>query len=226
MEKNDLIPNMNGFIHAFGLDIVQRIFLNCRLWQPEQVHDYIKKNRLYSKSARHDSCGTWLQKLERIEAIGCSSAYGVRRYEDMCDMGFQADVFENMRNLRLLDISGSFTYCIPTTLPNKLRWLGWYDFVSFYIYLVLPCLKFIDFRNSYYLKRLPDVSWAPNVERLILSECSNMEEVHESLGSLKRLVYIDMSGCKNRKRLPSKIEMPSLDKIMNRYLPSKNLNDL
>ena len=70
-------------------------------------------------------------------------------------------------------------------------------------------MKFIDLDNSYYLKRLPDVSWAPHLERLILSECSNMMDVDESLGSLKKLEYLDMRGCKNLKRLP-KIAMPLL----------------
>ena len=61
-----------------------------------------------------------MQKLEAIEAIVSAHVD-----EDMSDenTGFSADVFENMKNLRLLDICGGFTSCKPTTLPDELIWL-------------------------------------------------------------------------------------------------------
>ncbi|KAI3745974.1 hypothetical protein L6452_08389 [Arctium lappa] len=86
--------------------------------------------------------------------------------------------------------------------------------------VVLPCLKFIDLSNSLRLKRLPDVSWAPNVERLVLSYCFSLVEVHESLGSLKRLVYLDMGGCNRLRCLPSRIEMESLETLNISYCRS------
>ncbi|XP_024959110.1 TMV resistance protein N-like isoform X5 [Cynara cardunculus var. scolymus] len=180
----------------------------------------------------------FVQKLGAIEAIVSTHVD-----EDMSDenTGFSADVFENMKNLRLLDICGGFTSCKPTTLPDELRWLRWdeYPFSSLSVAnlqklvglimiggeiehllmgdKVMPYMKLIDLRDSFSFRRLPDFSWTPNVERLILSNCCNLVEVHESLGSLRRLVYLDMSGCDNLKCLPSRIEMESLETLSLSY---------
>ncbi|KAI3724344.1 hypothetical protein L2E82_36116 [Cichorium intybus] len=64
------------------------------------------------------------------------------------------------------------------------------------------------------LTSFPDVFGAPNIERLILSYCWTLEEVHKSLGSHKRLVYLDMNGCSKLTRLPSRIEMESLETLI------------
>ena len=70
---------------------------------------------------------TLLQKLEAIEGIVARWNY---YYWDKGS--FSGDVFENMKNLRLLDIDGKFTSCEPTLLPDELQWLkwDWYPFSS------------------------------------------------------------------------------------------------
>ncbi|XP_024959084.1 TMV resistance protein N-like isoform X2 [Cynara cardunculus var. scolymus] len=213
--------HMHDVLQEMGMEIVRKCYPNSRLWQNE-FHDFIKKN----------------EKLGAIEAIVSTHVD-----EDMSDenTGFSADVFENMKNLRLLDICGGFTSCKPTTLPDELRWLRWdeYPFSSLSVAnlqklvglimiggeiehllmgdKVMPYMKLIDLRDSFSFRRLPDFSWTPNVERLILSNCCNLVEVHESLGSLRRLVYLDMSGCDNLKCLPSRIEMESLETLSLSY---------
>ncbi|KAJ9542513.1 hypothetical protein OSB04_029019 [Centaurea solstitialis] len=59
-----------------------------------------------------------------------------------------------------------------------------------------------------------DVSGPPNVERLILSRCHHLMEVHKSLGTLRNLAYLDMSGCHDLKCLLSMIEMESLETLI------------
>lgn len=81
-------------------------------------------------------------------------------------------------------------------------------------YQVMPNLKFIRLHDLSSLTRLPDVSGAPNIERLVVSNCKNMVEVDESLGSHLRLVCLDMINCSNLKRLPSKFEMKSLELLI------------
>ncbi|GKC90691.1 TMV resistance protein N-like protein, partial [Tanacetum coccineum] len=75
-------------------------------------------------------------------------------------------------------------------------------------------LKFIDLRQLVCLARFPNVSMAPNIGRLILSNCEYLLEVDESLGSLKRLVYLDLSHCGRLKRPPLRIEMESLETLI------------
>ncbi|PWA40713.1 disease resistance protein (TIR-NBS-LRR class) family [Artemisia annua] len=60
--------------------------------------------------------------------------------------------------------------------------------------------------NAIQESRFPDVSGAPNVESLSLSNCKNLEEVDESLGYLQRLSYLNMSCC---------LKLRSLRKIEN-----------
>ncbi|KAK9050580.1 hypothetical protein SSX86_030450 [Deinandra increscens subsp. villosa] len=158
--------------------------------------------------------------------------------------GFRSNVFERMNNLRLLDVNNKFTSHEPSFLPKELRWISWnyYPFSSLPVphasklvglqmdyanikYLwkgrkIMLNLKFIHLKNLVFLARFPDVSGSPNIERLILSQCFDLVEVHESLGFLKRLVYLDMSDCLKLKRLPSRMEMESLDTLKLTYCTS------
>ncbi|KAL8249414.1 hypothetical protein R6Q59_006282 [Mikania micrantha] len=85
---------------------------------------------------------------------------------------------------------------------------------------IMPNLKFIHLDILYSLSRFPDVSEAPNIERLILSKCHKMVEVHESVGFFKKLVYMEIFLCEKLKRLPSRIEIESLDTLKLNECPS------
>ena len=39
-----------------------------------------------------------------------------------------ADVFKSMKNLRVLDCDGKFTFRKPSLLPDELRWFCWRDY--------------------------------------------------------------------------------------------------
>ncbi|KAI3745967.1 hypothetical protein L6452_08382 [Arctium lappa] len=125
-------------------------------------------------------------KLEAIEAIVAPF--------DFCGTengSFSGDVFENMKNLRLLDTHGAygaFSSCKLTTLPDELQWLRWkyyrlsslpvanlHKLVGLEIidcdiqhlwmgYKFLPNLKFIHLDELFSCESFPDVSGAPNVE--------------------------------------------------------------
>ncbi|KAM5573258.1 hypothetical protein ABKV19_013010 [Rosa sericea] len=135
--------------------------------------------------------------------------------------------FAKMKRLRFLELkdvelTGGCKY-----LPNKLRWLHWSRFplefipkdfslgeaVAIYLqdsnlrYVwedsgVLAKLKILDLSNSYYLKQSPDFSTIPNLEELILENCWQLAEVHQSIGGLKRLSLVNLEGCKILEELP------------------------
>nr|GEV85561.1 TMV resistance protein N-like [Tanacetum cinerariifolium] len=207
---------MHDLIQEMGRKIVSESFPGSRLWLMNVIRDLIKKNKV--------------EELHAIEAI-------VVPWIDP-DQGLPADVFENMKNLRLLDVDSVFTCGEPTSLPDELQWFSW----SYYPFASLPeadmhklvglelgfseirylwnghknmlNLRFIYLDHSNSLIRFPDVSGTPNVEILDLSNCENLEEVDESLGYLRRLRYLVMSECSKLKCLPSRLEMESLEMLV------------
>nr|XP_043632988.1 TMV resistance protein N-like [Erigeron canadensis] len=207
---------MHDLIQEMGRQIVHQNFTNSRLWQIDENHDLVSRNR----------------KVTAIEAIVVEEPWEVQEF---C---FKADVFESMQNLRLLDVSCYFTSSEPSFLPGELRWIRWDQYPFYSLPLenmrklvglelsygrikhlwkgqkILPNLKVIQLERLGWLTKFPDISGSPNVERLILSYCQNLLEIDESLGFHKRLVYLDMSGCDRLKHLLSRIEMKSLETLV------------
>ena len=58
---------------------------------------------------------------------------------------------------------------------------------------------------------IPDLSGVPNLKQLILQRCTRLYKIHASLGDLKRLTRLDLSGCKRLKSLPHKINLEALE---------------
>ena len=64
-------------------------------------------------------------------------------------------------------------------------------------------LKFIDLSSSFYLIRTPDFSGVPMLEKLNLSNCPRLVEIHPSIGKLSKLRYLHLKYCKSLTDLPS-----------------------
>ncbi|GKE10840.1 NB-ARC domains-containing protein, partial [Tanacetum coccineum] len=73
-------------------------------------------------------------------------------------------------------------------------------------------LKFMKLRYCCYLTSTPDFSDITNLEELTLEGCENLVKVHPSVGTLKKLVVLNMRNCKRLKSFPSKLEMVSLQR--------------
>ncbi|KAI9084090.1 hypothetical protein K1719_033946 [Acacia pycnantha] len=72
-------------------------------------------------------------------------------------------------------------------------------------------LKFIDLSHSKDLIKTPNFDGIPHLERLILKGCSNLVEIHQSLGQHKKLAVVDLKDCIKLKTLPRKFEMNHLE---------------
>ncbi|KAJ4723826.1 Disease resistance protein (TIR-NBS-LRR class) family [Melia azedarach] len=75
-------------------------------------------------------------------------------------------------------------------------------------------LKHIDLSNSKQLIELPDLSKAPNLEKLILEGCSSLVDTHSSIQLLNKLVIMDLRNCESLKRLPPIICTESLKTLL------------
>ncbi|KAK3188702.1 hypothetical protein Dsin_028263 [Dipteronia sinensis] len=160
---------------------------------------------------------------EAVEVIYQNSTGSKEIYVD-------ADAFSRMNNLRLLKIHDVHPSKGLDVLPKKLRVLKWHGYPlkslppSFkaekllklnlshsHIELLwkgtvhLDKLKIIKLSHSRNLIRTPDFVGVPNLERLILEGCTNLYEVHSSIGDLKRLVFLNLKDCRNLRSLPSTI---------------------
>ncbi|GKV48343.1 hypothetical protein SLEP1_g55165 [Rubroshorea leprosula] len=159
---------------------------------------------------------------------------------------FSTEALARMSNIRILqlrnaDFVGSFEY-----VSKELRWLCWerYPQVSIpsslnlkklvvlslrnsklkYIWdvsKVLKNLKVLDLSHSHDLIGTSDISGLLNIEKLIFKGCINLIEVHQSIGNLSKLIYLDLVNCQNLVHLPTDICKLRLLENLNLYLCSK-----
>ncbi|KAA8536641.1 hypothetical protein F0562_029119 [Nyssa sinensis] len=143
---------------------------------------------------------------------------------------FEMEAFARMHNLRLLQLSHVRLVGCYKDFPKRLRWLCWLGFPSESIPSNFPLgslvaldmrysklkqfwqgtkplrlLKILNLSHSHSLARTPDFLILPNLERLILKHCTSLIQVHESIGYLDRLVFLNLKDCKSLKTLPRNI---------------------
>jgi len=63
-------------------------------------------------------------------------------------------------------------------------------------------LTFMNFSDCDSLTKLPDVSATPNLTRILVNNCENLVNIHESVGDLDRLVTLSTEGCPKLKSFP------------------------
>ncbi|XP_068343313.1 disease resistance protein RUN1-like [Pyrus communis] len=141
---------------------------------------------------------------------------------------FETNAFERMHKLQLLHLRCVRLEGCYANFPTGLRWLCWPEFpldsipIDFPLECLivlemqyssltqvykgtkfLPSLKILDVSHSHGLSQTMDFSYCPNLEELILVDCESLLDVHESIGNLERLVYLNMEDCKNLRMLPN-----------------------
>ena len=72
-------------------------------------------------------------------------------------------------------------------------------------------LRSIKLSHSQNLISTPDFSEAPWLKRIDFEGCTNLVDVHPSVGVLKRLTLLNLKDCTSLKSLPRKLEMKSLE---------------
>lgn len=85
----------------------------------------------------------------------------------------------------------------------------------------------LNLSSCEFLIKIPDVSGIPSLEQIILEDCTGLVEVHESVGSLDKLVYLGVERCTELKKLPSVLNLPRLSCIaLNGCTQLENFPDL
>ncbi|KAL3740102.1 hypothetical protein ACJRO7_021391 [Eucalyptus globulus] len=220
--ERSLIKNERGYLQMH--DLVQLMGMNIvkqecrddpgkrsRLWLLEDVED------IFYHNTGTDAVKAMVLDLARPEAIIIS-----------------LDAFANMNKLRILILRGG---CISSQaqvrLPNELRWLEWsnapnLEFGSGPNKLVrlnvwkshikqlvgnfqnFRKLKSINLCECKSLVSIPDLSPAPNMDRLTLYGCESLVEVHPSVGNLAKLEVLSLESCSNFSNFPNTLRTKSL----------------
>ncbi|XP_031372899.1 TMV resistance protein N-like isoform X3 [Punica granatum] len=155
----------------------------------------------------------------------------------------------SLRSLRYLECSGAnFSGRLEHLLP-KLMWLSWRRCPEKFmgtglclgnlVILDLSCssisetwggwnqigtgnsLKVLDLRNCHCLTKTPDLSKYSTLERLILCQCTNLVEIHPSIGKLRCLKELDLEFCFSLEGLPEELCCPELIDIDTAKLPQR-----
>ncbi|KOM43151.1 hypothetical protein LR48_Vigan05g075500 [Vigna angularis] len=78
----------------------------------------------------------------------------------------------------------------------------------------LDSLTSMDLSSCELLTKLPEIAGVPNLTQLTLDYCTNLEEVHESVGFLEKLVEFRAYGCTKLKVFPNAIRLTSLRSLI------------
>nr|XP_025888331.1 TMV resistance protein N-like isoform X2 [Solanum lycopersicum] len=209
IEMHDLIQDMGRYVVKMQKDSGEQ----SRLWAAEDFEEVIVNNT-----------GT-----KAVEAIW------LHYIQNLC---LSKKAMKKMKKLRVLYIGRFHTHDDTIEyLPNNLRWFEciWYPWKSLpenfepkrlvhldlqysmlhYLWIGtkhFPSLRRINLNFSRSLIRTPDFTGMPNLEYLNLEGCSNLEEVHHSLGCSRKLIELNLSWCVSLKRFPC-VNVESLESL-------------
>ncbi|XP_069143151.1 disease resistance protein Roq1 [Solanum lycopersicum] len=210
---------MHNMMREMGENVLREEYTNSRIWLPEEVCDLFKGKLI----------------TEKVESLCIPKYY---YFED--DFVNYSNIFKRMQSLKVLIVSdGTFSLnCAITYLPSSLRFIAWEGYPSIslpesfepwqLVMLVLSksllvelCpiskkfsnLKHLDLRQSLELRKTPNFGDMPNLVKLNLEGCVNLEEVHPSLGHCRMLTYLSFSYCYKLKKLPKFVCMDSLETL-------------
>ncbi|XP_056174730.1 disease resistance protein RUN1-like [Syzygium oleosum] len=198
-----------------------------RLWIYEEASDVLHNNKGTSK----------------IEAL-CLGYYGKKSYGWHYKMkafhlgyngwkSYRGEQFNELTNLRFLQVCGvNFIGDFQNLLP-QLRWLQWencpsnFEMANFHpkklIVLDLSYssisedwegwgplkmateLKVLNLSYCEHLRRTPDLSAFKSLEILILKNCWSLEAIHPSIWYINTLVSLNVKRCERLKELPARV---------------------
>ncbi|XP_028769750.1 TMV resistance protein N-like [Neltuma alba] len=172
-----------------------------------------------------------------LKYCGCNNIEGIRLDPPQQEkVKWSGMAFEKMNNLRILVVRNIQFSTGPTYLPNNLRWLEWkgYPFAALpkdfspseLIFLKLPessfrlkealniltsYVTYLDFSFCQFITEVPDMAQYQCLRILDLQRCHNLIKIHDSLGSLSKLIELNVSECTKLSIFPREIKMASLE---------------
>ncbi|XLR52845.1 hypothetical protein S83_003517 [Arachis hypogaea] len=230
---------MHDLLQEMGKNIVFQVSPNdpgkrSRLWSQDDTSHVLTQNK------GTEAIQAIVHYAQPYEARWSSEAIQAKvRYTRPYEARWSSEAFSKTSNIRLLKIRNvcRLSHGLDC-LPYALRVLDWQgcplktlpltdqlDVVDINLSWskieqlwhgrkILHKLKCINLSFSDNLNQTPDFVEVPNLESLVLEGCTSLTEIHSSVMQLKKLVQLNLRGCKRLKALPGKMEMSSL-KVLN-----------
>ncbi|CAK9167351.1 unnamed protein product [Ilex paraguariensis] len=228
---------MHTLIQRMGREIIrqlspEKLGKRSRLWKHRDSFKVLKE-KIGTKTIRGLALNMKMlaEDMHTMEVSNSNNRY---------NGSLETNAFQCMHELRLLEINYVQLVGGYKEFPNNIRWLCWHGFWLKYFPNDFPMdnlvaidmrnssleqlwkgakciesLKILDLRHCHGLKKTPMFSGFPSLERLILKGCVNLVEVHESIGSLGKLVLLNMKDCRSLEKLPTNIGMLSSLETLN-----------
>ncbi|KAL4562804.1 hypothetical protein LXL04_026835 [Taraxacum kok-saghyz] len=185
-------------------DLVQE--MGHHLVKGEHPNDPEKHSRVWKEEDVETICAMdATTDLDMIEAVKYKYKPLISERDD--PLQHLLPIFENMKNLRLIDWEGGLSSTLLTNFPcplftnspqkklccvilrgslQKQLWEGHKHLPN------LKMMKLFGFKN---LTTLPNFAGLPNIERFELIECHRLQEIHSSFGDLEKLVFLSIEKC-------------------------------
>ncbi|KAK2631591.1 hypothetical protein EUGRSUZ_L02708 [Eucalyptus grandis] len=228
--ERSLIKNVNGtlqmhdLVQLMGKDIVKQECPN----DPRKRSSFVYVHFIESQLLHHSNSDSKIKYA--IKAI-------VLDLPTPEEMTISPNAFTNMKRLRMFIMPKVHIFSRgPICLPNELSWLEWANYpdlefglgqkklVRLYVknghikqlggnFQNFINLKSIEFCDCKLLAIVPDLSSAPNLERLYLLRCESLVEINQSAGYLDKLKLLSISSCSNLRIFPNTLKTKSLQNL-------------
>ncbi|XP_030936175.1 TMV resistance protein N-like [Quercus lobata] len=193
---------MNVLLQFMGQEIVRRESpkepgKRCRLWRYEDVF-HVLENDTGTESIEGIVQKAHVHKKERLNVESLSKMKKLRLLE-IQDVLLPNHLNYLSNELHIIEWHGCPLNSMPANFqPNKL------------VELKMHCSAIIQLWKGIVLMETPDFSGAPSLKHLILQCCTRLYKIHASIKNLRRLIQLELNGCKCLEILPPKISLESL----------------
>ncbi|KAJ6978184.1 disease resistance protein RUN1-like isoform X2 [Populus alba x Populus x berolinensis] len=228
---------MHNLLRDMGREIICQMDPNpgkrSRLWLHEDVMEVLQKC-----SGTEVVEGIMLDAQASKDAFLSTTSLAPTTSQASKDVVLSTTSFARMTSLQLLQFSGGQLLGHYEHVSEALIWLCWhkcslrtlphkFQLDSLVVLDMqhseirelwkktkcLNNLKVLDLSHSMFFVKTPNFSGLPSLERLILENCENIADIHQSIGELKKLVFLNLKGCRSLKNLPE--SLPSTLETLN-----------
>ncbi|KAI3776580.1 hypothetical protein L1987_46366 [Smallanthus sonchifolius] len=206
-------PSKKLMMHGLFIEMARRMVLE------ESPTNPAKRSRVWCNEESYNLLRLGMGS-ETIEGLALDMRLlGEEKHKT--PMAFDADSLAKMDNLKLLQLNYVELFGSYDDFPEDLRWLCWHGFPLgtlpselfmgnlvaidmsysklelFEPPMVIRPLKILNFKDSHSLVEIHNISRLPNLETLILWNCYSLVRVSETIGDLKSLSLLNMTGCEH-----------------------------